>query len=107
MKRLFTDNTGPNEELDTDAVQIAIIQCRNTPGPDTNISPAMCVFGRPTRDFIPIIPGKYRPHETWRQTLKSREEALRTPTTRGRGLSPRAESDRTSSQQMGQDGQYR
>ena len=30
-----------------------------------------------------------------------------TPTTRGRGLRPSAESDRTSSQQVGQDGQYR
>ena len=77
MKRLITDNTGPKGELDTDAVQRAILQYRNTPDPDTKISPAMCVFGRPIRDFIPIIPGKYRPHETWRDTLKAREEALR------------------------------
>ena len=77
MKRLITDNTGPKGELDTDAVQIAILQYRNTPDPDTKISPAMCVFGRPIRDFIPIIPGKYKPHESWRETLKSREEALR------------------------------
>ena len=77
MKRLITDNTGPKGELDTDAVHIAILQYRNTPDPDTKISPAMCVFGRPIRDFIPIIPGKYKPHESWRETLKSREEALR------------------------------
>ena len=37
----------------------------------------MCVFGRPTRDFIPVIPGKCRPRETWRESLKAREEALR------------------------------
>ena len=42
----------------------------------------MCVFGRPTRDFIPVIPGKYRPHETWRETLKAREEVLRKRHTR-------------------------
>ena len=77
MKRLITDNTGSKGELDTAAVQIAILQYRNTPDPDTKISPAMCVFGRPTRDFIPIIPEKYRSHETWRETLKAREEALR------------------------------
>ena len=77
MKRLITNNTGPKGELDTDAVQRAILQYRNTPDPDTKISPAMCVFGRPIRDFIPVIPGKYRPHETWRETLKAREEALR------------------------------
>ena len=77
MKRLITDNTGPKGGLDTDAVQRAILQYRNTPDPDTKISPAMCVFGRPIRDFIPIVPGKYRPHETWRETLMAREEALR------------------------------
>ncbi|GFO35677.1 transcription factor iiib 90 kda subunit [Plakobranchus ocellatus] len=37
----------------------------------------MCIFGRPIRDFIPIHPGKYQPHTTWRETLQSREEALR------------------------------
>ena len=37
----------------------------------------MCVFGRPIRDFIPIHPVKYQPHTTWRETLSSREEALR------------------------------
>jgi len=77
MKRLITNNTSPQGELDTDAVQRAILQYRNTPDPDTKISPAMCVFGRPIRDFIPIIPGKYRPHDTWHETLKAREEALR------------------------------
>ena len=76
MKRLITDNTDTKGELDTDAVHIAILQYCNTPDSDTKISPAMCVFGRPTRDFIPIIPGKYRPHE-WCETLKAREEALR------------------------------
>ncbi|CAG2245993.1 unnamed protein product [Mytilus edulis] len=37
----------------------------------------MCVFGRPIRDFIPILPGRYKPHDTWRDTLSKREEALR------------------------------
>lgn len=77
MKRLIADNTGPKGDLDSDAVQRAVLQYRNTPDPDTKISPAMCVFGRPIRDFIPIPPGKYRPHETWRETLMAREEALR------------------------------
>ena len=29
------------------------------------------------RDFIPVIPGKYLPHDTWRDTLRAREDALR------------------------------
>ena len=44
---------------------------------DTKFSPAMCIFGHPIRDFIPILPGLYIPHTTWRQMLSAREEALR------------------------------
>ena len=37
----------------------------------------MCVFGQPIWDFIPIPPGRYKPHPTWTETLLAREEALR------------------------------
>ena len=76
-KRLIADNTGPSGQLDTDAVQRAILQYRNTPDPDTKLSPAMCLFGRPIKDFIPILPGRYKPHSTWQETLIAREDALR------------------------------
>ena len=54
-----------------------MLQYRKTPDRGTHLSPAMCVFGRSIRDFIPIHPGKYSHHKTWRETLANREEALR------------------------------
>ena len=77
MKRLIADNTGPKGALDTDLHHRALLQYRNTPDPDTKVSPAMCVYGRQIRDFIPVPPGRYKPHETWSSTLMAREEALR------------------------------
>ena len=77
MKRLIMSNTGPNGTLDTDTLQRAILQYRNCPDPQTKLSPAMCIFGRPVKNFIPIIPGRYKPHPTWQDTLATRENALR------------------------------
>ena len=80
---MIKDNTGPNACLDTDSFQRAILQYCNTPDRDTRLSPAMCIFGQPIRDFIPIHPGKYLPHQTWQETLSNQEEALRNSHTCG------------------------
>ena len=77
IKRLITGNVASSGDLDIDTFQQAILQYRNTPDPATKLSPAMCLFGRPIRDLIPILPGKYHPHPTWKDTLHQREVALR------------------------------
>ena len=76
-KRMIADNSGPNGELHTDNFQRALLQYRNTPDKDTKLSPSQCLFGRPTRDFIPILPGKYCPNAIWRESLRAREAALK------------------------------
>ena len=75
-KRMITGNTGPNGEIDIDKFQRAMLQYRNCPDQDTKLSPAMIVFGRPTKDFIPILPGRYQPHNTWVEVRNNREVAL-------------------------------
>jgi hypothetical protein len=83
VKRLIVDNTSPHGDLDTDAFQRAMLQYRNTPDRETKASPAMCIFERQIRDFIPVPPGRYKPHITWQETLALREGALRNRHMRG------------------------
>lgn len=76
VKRLLMDNTSESGAIDTDKFQRAMLQYSNTPDRDTRLSPAMCIFGHPISDFMPILQGKYQPHDTWRSTSVAREEAL-------------------------------
>jgi len=49
-KRLLLSNTGASGSLDTGRFLRAMMQFRNTPDRDCELSPAEIVFGRPLRD---------------------------------------------------------
>ena len=81
-KRLLMSNTSPTGSLDHDRFLRAMLQLRNTPDPDCNISPAQIVFGRPLRDTLSFVNRlekfsnpNVRP--LWRQAWAAKEGALR------------------------------
>ena len=77
MKRLLRGNVGPSGSLDNDAFARAILQYRNTPLQSTGLSPAIALFGRPLRDFIPIKQKTYLPSPQWSRKLEEREKKLK------------------------------
>ncbi len=86
-KRLLASNTGPTGSLDHDRFLRAMLQLRNTPDPDCNLSPAQIIFGRPLRDTLSFVNRlekfsnpNIRP--LWRQAWALKEEALKTRITR-------------------------
>ena len=82
-KRLMQANLGPTGTLDSDRFLRALLQLRNTPDPDCDLSPAQILFGRPIRDslsFVNRLEKFSNPHirPMWREAWASKEEALRT-----------------------------
>ena len=60
---IIYDNTPPNGSLEK--VAKAIMQYRNTPLPDLNLSPAQIFFHHNIRDYIPTHPSLYELHKEW------------------------------------------
>ena len=56
MKRLLMSHTDANGCIDTEAVAAGLLQYRNTPDPQSSLSPAQIVFGRNMRDLMPVEP---------------------------------------------------
>ena len=86
-KRLLMSNIGPNGSLNSDKFIRALLQLRNTPDPDCNLSPAQIIFGRPIRDslsFVNRLEKFSNPHvrPMWREAWAKKESALRTRFTR-------------------------
>ena len=75
-KRLVMGNLGPRGSLDTDRFARALLEHRNTPDPVTELSPAMVIFGRELKGFLPSQVAKYQPRQEWRLEADLREKAL-------------------------------
>ena len=74
-KRMIRDNIGQDGKV-TDKFVRAILQYRNTPLPDTRLSPAQIVFGRQMRDLLPTLNYKYEPSQEWGLVREYRERAM-------------------------------
>ena len=74
-KRMIRDNIGQDGKV-TDKFVRAILQYRNTPLPDTRLSPAQIVFGRQMRDLLPTLNYKYEPSQEWGLIREYRERAM-------------------------------
>lgn len=75
-KRCISENMGPRGDLEQDGYYRAVLQHRNSPQQDTRLSPAQILFGHQLKDFIPVLPGKYRPHQEWGLIQEYRDRAL-------------------------------
>ena len=82
-KRLLRANVGPTGSLNNDLFLRAMLQLRNTPDSDCNISPSEIIFGRPIRDTFSfsnrqqlLFNRSIGPH--WKDAWRKKEEALRT-----------------------------
>ena len=75
VKRLSRNCRGIGGKLETTKFSMALLQYRNTPDRDTNLSPAMALLGRQLRDFIPQSPQKLV-GKMWQDIADAREQAL-------------------------------
>ena len=76
-KRIVMDNTKLDGTPEWDKLTRAIMQHRNTPDTEYGLSPSQLLYGRPIRDFLPIKPGEFSPHEVWVDCKEKRELAMR------------------------------
>ena len=60
-KRLLMENMDSHGDLDMDSFGRAMLEYKDTPNPETRLSPAQVVFGWNVRDFIPVLPYKSEP----------------------------------------------
>ena len=65
MKRMLHNNISANGSLNNDKILRALLEYRNTPLPDINLSPAQILFHRQLKDAIPTHRKQYHLHKQW------------------------------------------
>ena len=81
-KRLLRSNINDRGDLDTVAITRAMLEHRNTPDRDIRLSPAVMLYGRSLKDFLPSKPDKLiRPQydnlrKEWKDIAQWREKPL-------------------------------
>ena len=81
VKRMLRDNLTVTGQLDRVKFSRALLTYRNTPDRDTGLSPAMALFGRQLRDFLPTAPLM---GSMWQEIADARETALAPRSTKQR-----------------------
>jgi len=73
-KQIIRDSIAPNGSLNTEKAARAILQHRNTPLPDCQLSPAQILFHRQLRDTLPNHPSHFQLHADWLIAAQEREQ---------------------------------
>merc|ERR1711867_414011 len=76
MKRLLRDNTTASGSLNCDKFSRAILEYRNNPCRDTDVSPSNILFGRNLKDHLPAAVENLKVRKEWRFDREMREQAL-------------------------------
>ena len=74
MKRILRNNLSADGSLNNNNFLAAILQYRNTPLPDINLSPAQILFHRQLFDTIPTHRSQYQLHKEWVVAANEREK---------------------------------
>ncbi len=77
-KRIISDHVSESEPYNHKKIALAILQHRNTPMSDLQLSPAQLLFHRQIRDRVPTHPKHLRLHKEWILTSRQREELYKT-----------------------------
>nr|XP_039269967.1 uncharacterized protein K02A2.6-like [Styela clava] len=75
-KRIIRDSTSPDGSLNNNKAAQAILQYRNTPLQNIDLSPAQILLHRQLRDHVPTNPQHYGPHPQWIISAGEREQKL-------------------------------